>query len=175
MLEAIRNVPNLPEPYTTLGNMHEVLDQPRQALNFFMIAAHMGRKGKVCMCVCVCRGIVWVGLCVVGWVVGLCGIVWGMGCGEDGWHTDVPEELGASCGLDQRCHVLSVCVTVGIDAACSQGPYAGLSARCCPDVQLLARWQRLPKPPLSMLHYILCSDLCVCVCVRALARHSIAL
>jgi hypothetical protein len=33
--------------------MHEVMDQPRQALNFYMIAAHMSgkvSKWKVCRC-----------------------------------------------------------------------------------------------------------------------------
>lgn len=37
-------MPNLSDPYHTLGALHEVLDQPRQALNFYMIAAHMSGK-----------------------------------------------------------------------------------------------------------------------------------
>lgn len=45
LLEVIRSVPNLRDPYRTLGALHEVMGQPRQALNFFIIAAHMG-KGK---------------------------------------------------------------------------------------------------------------------------------
>jgi hypothetical protein len=40
----IRQVPNLSDPYHTLGALHEVMDQPRQALNFYMIAAHMSGK-----------------------------------------------------------------------------------------------------------------------------------
>jgi general transcription factor 3C polypeptide 3 (transcription factor C subunit 4) len=44
LLEVIRQVPNLSDPYHTLGALHEVMDQPRQALNFYMIAAHMSGK-----------------------------------------------------------------------------------------------------------------------------------
>jgi hypothetical protein len=32
------------DPYHTLDALHEVMDQPRQALNFYMIAAHMSGK-----------------------------------------------------------------------------------------------------------------------------------
>lgn len=38
-------MPNLADPYNTLGVLHEVLGQPRKALDFYMIAAHM--TGKV--------------------------------------------------------------------------------------------------------------------------------
>jgi hypothetical protein len=34
----------MPDLYHTLRALHEVMDQPRQALNFYMIAAHMSRK-----------------------------------------------------------------------------------------------------------------------------------
>ncbi|WIA35287.1 hypothetical protein OEZ86_003745 [Tetradesmus obliquus] len=44
LLEVIRQVPNLADPYHTLGALHEVLGQPRLALNFYMIAAHMSGK-----------------------------------------------------------------------------------------------------------------------------------
>jgi hypothetical protein len=46
-LEVIRSVPNLRDPYRTLGALHEVMGQPRQALNFFIIAAHMGKGEQV--------------------------------------------------------------------------------------------------------------------------------
>jgi hypothetical protein len=46
LLEVIRTVPNLRDPYRTLAALHEVMGQPRQALNFWIIAAHMGRAAK---------------------------------------------------------------------------------------------------------------------------------
>jgi hypothetical protein len=47
LLEVIRSVPNMPDPYRTLGALHEVLGQQRAALNFYIIAAHMGAGKKV--------------------------------------------------------------------------------------------------------------------------------
>eukprot|EP00879_Flechtneria_rotunda_P025874 GHRR01027529.1.p1 GENE.GHRR01027529.1~~GHRR01027529.1.p1 ORF type:complete len:731 (+),score=267.01 GHRR01027529.1:1020-3212(+) len=44
LLEVIRQVPNLADPYHTLGSLHETMGRPREALNFFMIAAHMTGK-----------------------------------------------------------------------------------------------------------------------------------
>jgi hypothetical protein len=47
-MEVIRSVPNLRDPYRTLGSLHEVMGKPRLALNYFIIAAHMGRRKQVC-------------------------------------------------------------------------------------------------------------------------------
>jgi hypothetical protein len=61
LVEVIRSVPNLPDPYRTLGALHEVMGDERKALNFYIIAAHMGTARKVCwrarafVCVCLCR------------------------------------------------------------------------------------------------------------------------
>lgn len=41
LLEVIRSVPNLADPYTTLGTLHETVGKHKEALNFYMIAAHM--------------------------------------------------------------------------------------------------------------------------------------
>ncbi|KAK9830261.1 hypothetical protein WJX72_010654 [[Myrmecia] bisecta] len=42
--EVIRQMPNLPDPYHTLGLLHEAIDNPRKALNFYMIAVHLTPK-----------------------------------------------------------------------------------------------------------------------------------
>lgn len=55
LMEVIRSVPNLRDPYRTLGALHEVMGQQRQALNYFIIAAHMGRGNQVSVCAC-CLG-----------------------------------------------------------------------------------------------------------------------
>ena len=44
LTEVIKRVPNLAEPYQTLGTMCLDGGQPRRALNFFMIAAHLTPK-----------------------------------------------------------------------------------------------------------------------------------
>ena len=42
--EVIKRAPNLPDPYHTLGTMHEGAGDLRRALNFFMIAVHLTPK-----------------------------------------------------------------------------------------------------------------------------------
>jgi hypothetical protein len=39
----VRLAPNLAEPYRTLGAVHEDMQQPRRALDFYMIAGHLAR------------------------------------------------------------------------------------------------------------------------------------
>ncbi len=41
MLEVIKLAPNLPDPYHTLGLLHEASNNPRKALDFYMIAVHL--------------------------------------------------------------------------------------------------------------------------------------
>jgi general transcription factor 3C polypeptide 3 (transcription factor C subunit 4) len=41
LLEVIKLSPNLPDPYHTLGLLHEAIGNPRKALDFYMIAAHL--------------------------------------------------------------------------------------------------------------------------------------
>ena len=43
-MEVIRRVPNLPEPYRTLGLIHEEQGNVEQAMNFLIIAARMTPK-----------------------------------------------------------------------------------------------------------------------------------
>jgi hypothetical protein len=40
----VKEVPNLQDPYHTLGLIHEALHEPRRALDFYMIAAHLAPK-----------------------------------------------------------------------------------------------------------------------------------
>lgn len=42
--EVIRLAPNVPDSYQTLALIHEALDQPQKALDFMLIAAHMGKR-----------------------------------------------------------------------------------------------------------------------------------
>ncbi len=44
LLEVVRLAPNAADPYRTLGNIYEVKGDPRKALHFFMIAAHLPPK-----------------------------------------------------------------------------------------------------------------------------------
>lgn len=44
LLEVIRLAPNAPDPYHTLGNIFQIKGDPRKALDFFMIAAHLPPK-----------------------------------------------------------------------------------------------------------------------------------
>ena len=46
LMEVVRQVPNLAEPYFTLGALHDSAGNIRKALSFYMIAAHM--SSKVC-------------------------------------------------------------------------------------------------------------------------------
>lgn len=41
LLEVIKLAPNLPDPYHTLGLLHEASNNPRKALDFYMIAVHL--------------------------------------------------------------------------------------------------------------------------------------
>ena len=43
-MEVIKQAPNLSDPYHTLGLLHEAEENPRKALDFYMIAAHMNPK-----------------------------------------------------------------------------------------------------------------------------------
>ena len=40
----VKLAPNLPDPYHTLGLLYEAAGDPRKALDFYMIAAHMTPK-----------------------------------------------------------------------------------------------------------------------------------
>lgn len=42
--EVIRLAPNLPDPYHTLGLVHNALGDDTKASNFYMIAAHLKPK-----------------------------------------------------------------------------------------------------------------------------------
>lgn len=42
--EVIRLAPNTQEAYLTIGTIHEAVGNPRKALDFFMIAAHLPPK-----------------------------------------------------------------------------------------------------------------------------------
>ncbi|GLI63795.1 hypothetical protein VaNZ11_006880, partial [Volvox africanus] len=44
LTQVIREYPNVSDPYHTLGLLHEANGNPRKALDFFMIAAHLGHK-----------------------------------------------------------------------------------------------------------------------------------
>ncbi len=44
LMGVVREVPNLQDPYHTLGLIHEALHEPRKALDFYMIAAHLAPK-----------------------------------------------------------------------------------------------------------------------------------
>jgi len=44
LMEVVRQVPNLAEPYFTLGALHDSAGNIRKALSFYMIAAHMSSK-----------------------------------------------------------------------------------------------------------------------------------
>jgi hypothetical protein len=44
LMEVVQEVPNLQDPYHTLGLIHEALHEPRKALDFYMIAAHLAPK-----------------------------------------------------------------------------------------------------------------------------------
>ena len=44
LTEVIKRAPNLPDPYHTLGTLHQDAGDPRRALNFFMIAVHLTPK-----------------------------------------------------------------------------------------------------------------------------------
>ncbi|KAK9844168.1 hypothetical protein WJX81_006772 [Elliptochloris bilobata] len=44
LLEVIQSSPNLPDPYHTLGLLYEQVGEPRKALDFYMIAAHLTPK-----------------------------------------------------------------------------------------------------------------------------------
>lgn len=41
LLEVIKLAPNLPDPYHTLGLLHEASNNQRKALDFYMIAVHL--------------------------------------------------------------------------------------------------------------------------------------
>jgi general transcription factor 3C polypeptide 3 (transcription factor C subunit 4) len=43
-MEVIRLAPNLPDPYHTLGLLHEAVGNTKKALDFYMIAAHITPK-----------------------------------------------------------------------------------------------------------------------------------
>jgi hypothetical protein len=43
-MEVVRQVPNLAEPYFTLGALHDTEGNTRKALSFYMIAAHMSSR-----------------------------------------------------------------------------------------------------------------------------------
>ncbi len=45
-MEIIRQVPNVADPYHTLGLIYEELGQKDKALQFFMIAAHLTPKDQ---------------------------------------------------------------------------------------------------------------------------------
>lgn len=50
-MEVIRLAPNLPDPYHTLGLLHEAVGNAKKALDFYMIAAHITPKvGGSCIC-----------------------------------------------------------------------------------------------------------------------------
>lgn len=42
--DVIRLAPNMPEAYYTLGALHENANDPRKAINFYIIAAHLDPK-----------------------------------------------------------------------------------------------------------------------------------
>ncbi|GAB4822338.1 hypothetical protein N2152v2_009384 [Parachlorella kessleri] len=44
LMEVIRLAPNLPDPYHTLGLLHEAVGNAKKALDFYMIAAHITPK-----------------------------------------------------------------------------------------------------------------------------------
>ncbi|GFR52663.1 hypothetical protein Agub_g15257, partial [Astrephomene gubernaculifera] len=44
LLEVVQTHPNVSDPYHTLGLLHEAIGQPRKALDFFMIAAHLSPR-----------------------------------------------------------------------------------------------------------------------------------
>ena len=44
LMEVIRLAPNLPDPYHTLGLLHEAVGNAKKALDFYMIAAHLTPK-----------------------------------------------------------------------------------------------------------------------------------
>ena len=44
LTEVIKAYPNFSDPFHTLGLVHEAAGNPRKALDFFMIAAHMSPK-----------------------------------------------------------------------------------------------------------------------------------
>ena len=43
-MEVVRLSPNAAEPYHTIGTIHEAKGDPRKALDFYMIAAHLPPK-----------------------------------------------------------------------------------------------------------------------------------
>ena len=59
--EVVKAAPNLPDPYHTLGALHDAAGNARKALDFWMIAAHLTpRVCAVCVRGCGCAG-GWVG------------------------------------------------------------------------------------------------------------------
>ncbi len=44
LMEVVRLSPNLPDPYHTLGLLHEAVGNAKKALDFYMIAAHITPK-----------------------------------------------------------------------------------------------------------------------------------